>query len=125
MCTLDVAERTANWLGVQIIKKQMNEATLADNFEDAAYHVEYHNMDLNFVGKFVLSTVPRENGFKVVLTGEGSDEHFAGYPIFVGDLLREPDLALPTGNELAENSQLREALQRKDNMQRAGVFTHG
>ncbi|KAL2024234.1 hypothetical protein VTK56DRAFT_9390 [Thermocarpiscus australiensis] len=105
----DVAERTANWLGVQILKKRMDEATLAENFADSAYHCEHHNMDLNSVGKFVLSTVPRENGFKVVLTGEGSDEHFAGYPFFVADLLREPDLSMPD-SELAKNAELRQDL---------------
>ena len=33
----------------------------------------------------------REKGFKVVLTGEGSDEHFAGYSFFITDYLRETD----------------------------------
>ncbi|KAK3991276.1 hypothetical protein QBC44DRAFT_55929 [Cladorrhinum sp. PSN332] len=124
----DVAERTANWLGVKVIKKEMDEATLAENFADAAYHTEHHQIDLNFVGKFVLSTAPRENGFKVVLTGEGSDEHFAGYPVFVGDHLREPDLAM-ANDELAESAEIRQALQAKNNMQLemltalAGIFS--
>ncbi|KAK4236407.1 hypothetical protein C8A03DRAFT_16942 [Achaetomium macrosporum] len=107
-----IAERTASHLGVQILKKRMDEATLADNFADSAYHCEHHNFDLNSVGKFCLSTVPRENGFKVVLTGEGSDEHFTGYPFFVPDFLREPDLAMPD-TELSRDSELREKLQEK------------
>ncbi|KAK3311058.1 asparagine synthase [Chaetomium strumarium] len=127
----EIAERTANHLGVQILKKRMDEATLAENFADSAYHCEHHNFDLNSVGKFCLSTVPRENGFKVVLTGEGSDEHFTGYPFFVPDFLREPDLAMPD-TELSKNSELRERLQDKarkdfDILLRAGAgfFQHG
>ncbi|KAL0256568.1 hypothetical protein SLS55_008963 [Diplodia seriata] len=80
---------------VKFHKKYMGEAELAAYFEDATYHCEHHNADLNYVGKFALSEVPREVGFKVVLTGEGSDENFAGYPTYLPDYLREPDLAWP------------------------------
>ncbi len=69
----------------------MSESELASHFEEATYHVEHHNQDLNFVGKYALSEVPRRHGYKVVLTGEGSDEHFAGYPLYLPDYLREPD----------------------------------
>ncbi|KKY19459.1 putative asparagine synthase [Diplodia seriata] len=90
-----IANRTADFLGVKFHKKYMGEAELAAYFEDATYHCEHHNADLNYVGKFALSEVPRGVGFKVVLTGEGSDENFAGYPTYLPDYLREPDLAWP------------------------------
>lgn len=73
----------------------MNEEELAKRFEDATWHCEHHNPDLNFVGKFALSEEPRKYGFKVVLTGEGADEHWGGYPLYLPDFLREPDLAWP------------------------------
>jgi len=73
----------------------MNEEELAKRFEAATWHCEHHNPDLNFVGKYALSEVPREHGFKVVLTGEGADEHFAGYPVYLPDYLREPDYSWP------------------------------
>ena len=73
----------------------MNEEELAERFEDATWHIEHQNHDLNFVGKFALSEVPREHGFNVVLTGEGADEHLGGYPMFLPDFLREPDPAWP------------------------------
>ena len=69
----------------------MSEAELASRFEDATYHIEHHTHDLNYVGKYALSEVPRSHGYKVVLTGEGADEQFAGYPLFAPDFLREPD----------------------------------
>jgi asparagine synthase (glutamine-hydrolysing) len=90
-----IAGRTAEWLGVKHVKKHMDEQGLAQRFEDAAYHCEHHNHDLNFVGKYALSEVPHEDNCKVVLTGEGADEQFAGYPLYIPDFLREPDLAWP------------------------------
>lgn len=90
-----IANRTAKHLNVKYHKKLMNEQELASRFEDAVWHCEHHNPDLNFVGKFALSEVPREHGYKVVLTGEGADEIWGGYPMFLPDFLREPDLAWP------------------------------
>ena len=101
-----IAQRTADFLGVKFLKKHMDESTLADNFEDAVYHIEHHNNDLNFVGKYALSELPRQHGYKVVLTGEGADEHFAGYPLYLPDYLREEDKAVAGG--LAMTSGKRE-----------------
>jgi hypothetical protein len=67
---LAIANRTADHLGVKYYKKHMNEKELAARFEDATWHCEYHNPDLNYVGKYALSEVPQEVGFKVVLTGQ-------------------------------------------------------
>ncbi|KAF2650047.1 asparagine synthetase [Lophiostoma macrostomum CBS 122681] len=91
-----IANRTADHLGVKYYKKHMNEKELAARFEDATWHCEHHNPDLNYVGKYALSEVPQDVGFKVVLTGEGADENFAGYPVFLPDYLRETDTAYPT-----------------------------
>ncbi|EON67269.1 asparagine synthase (glutamine-hydrolyzing) [Coniosporium apollinis CBS 100218] len=102
-----IANRTADFLGVKYYKKHMSEAALAERFEDATWHCEHHNPDLNFVGKYALSEVPREVGFKVVLTGEGADESFGGYPVYLPDYLREPDRSFPS-NPLSEEERLRQ-----------------
>ncbi|TEA10017.1 Amidase chyE [Colletotrichum sidae] len=126
----DIAERTAGFLGVQIQKKQIDEAELAANFADCAYHCEHHHFDLNCVGKFALSSLPNENGVKVVLTGEGAAEHFACYAFFPPDLLREPDLSMPT-SPLATDPELRQNMHNsavrdiKLLVPRAGAFEHG
>jgi asparagine synthase (glutamine-hydrolysing) len=73
----------------------MDEAELAARFEDATWHCEHHNPDLNYVGKYALSEVPLDLGYKVVLTGEGADETYAGYPMYLSDYLREPDPSWP------------------------------
>ncbi|KLJ12401.1 asparagine synthase (glutamine-hydrolyzing) [Blastomyces silverae] len=106
-----IADRTAKWLGLETIKKLVDEATLADSFTDAVYHCEHHNIDLNFVAKFALSTLPQENGIKVVMTGEGADEHFAGYAYFPHDLVLEPDLSQP--NTPLSSDEFRKQLLKK------------
>lgn len=53
-------------------------------------------MGLGYIGKYLLSEVAREQGTKVVLTGEGSDEHFAGYQPLTLDAICEPDPAWPS-----------------------------
>ncbi|KAI9151327.1 Amidase chyE [Paramyrothecium foliicola] len=106
----DIADRTAEWLGVSIQKREVNEERIAADFADAAYHCEHHHFDLNAVAKFALSTLPREHGVKVVLTGEGSDEHFCGYPYFPAEFLRHADLGMPD-SILAKDNELRERMQ--------------
>ncbi|KAI0474500.1 asparagine synthase [Xylaria cf. heliscus] len=107
-----IAERTAKFLGVQLYIKNMDEAEMAKNFEDAIWHNEQHTFDLNTVGKFCLSEAPRQHGFKVILTGEGADELFAGYPWFPTDFLLEPDNSMPD-LPLKQDPELRQQLQER------------
>jgi asparagine synthase (glutamine-hydrolysing) len=51
-------------------------------FPDAVWHTEVPIMRTAPVPMLLLSKLVRENGFKVVLTGEGADEFLAGYDIF-------------------------------------------
>lgn len=99
----------------------MGETDIAADLEDATYHCEQHCENLNFVGKFALSRIPWEQGYKVVLTGEGADEQFAGYPIYVPDFSKERDHAWPA---LAIPENERERLLEK---QKAGItaYMHG
>lgn len=107
-----IAARTAEHLGVTSYILHMAESDLAKHFEDATWHCEHHNPDLNYVGKFALSELPRKHGFKVVLTGEGADENFAGYPIYFPDYFREPDLATEADlNPLDEQERKVQAIQ--------------
>lgn len=54
--------------------------------------------DLNYIGKFVLSDAPKAHGVRVVLTGEGADEHFAGYSTFLPDFLADCDHSWPNSS---------------------------
>jgi len=40
----------------------MMEESLTSKSEDATYHAEHHNPDLNYIAKFALSGLPQEHG---------------------------------------------------------------
>lgn len=57
-------------------------------FPDVIWHTETPILRTAPVPLFQLSRLVRQNNYKVVLTGEGSDEIFAGYDIFKEDRIR-------------------------------------
>ena len=57
---------------------QASPAALADHFDASVVHYEYPAFNLNGTAKMMLSRAVRDAGLKVVMTGEGSDEIFAG-----------------------------------------------
>jgi len=66
---------------------EVRQADIAADFEAALYFAERPLNNANSVAKFQLSRAVRDAGIKVVLTGEGSDEMFAGYPHYRRDLM--------------------------------------
>lgn len=60
---------------------------LADHFEDAVWHNETPFFNTHGIAKFLLSRAVHRAGYKAVLTGEGADEIFAGYPHFRRDAI--------------------------------------
>ena len=85
---------------------EMTEKTFAANIENAIWHNEVAVKDLGTVGKFMLSKLTHDQGIKVVLTGEGSDEHLGGYRELLKDFVREPDPSW-TATKLSEEDRLR------------------
>lgn len=65
----------------------ITQTELADNFFDCIWHSETLAANAHGVAKFLLSEKVRDHGFKVVLTGEGSDEILGGYAHFRRDML--------------------------------------
>ena len=55
---------------------------IADVFPKVIYHTERPILRTAPAPLFLLSKLVRERGIKVVLTGEGADEMFAGYDVF-------------------------------------------
>jgi len=81
------------------IAKEMAEATnadhhimalkandLYDHFVKTLWHTERTIYNTLGVAKYLMSQAVHEAGYKVVMTGEGSDELFAGYPAFRKDM---------------------------------------
>ncbi|KAJ5214274.1 hypothetical protein N7449_001443 [Penicillium cf. viridicatum] len=115
-----IARRTAEWLGVDIHLVKMDEEALASRFEDAVWHSEIPLPDLNGMGRLALAEAVHSQGIKVVITGEGSDEHFAGYDAFRADSLSEPDHSWPA-LQLAETDR-QEALAMAAKQVKYGIF---
>ena len=83
-----IAEEMAAHAGANFHVFRMPEDLLADHFADAVWQCETITFNANFVAKYLLSRKVRDFGFKVVLTGEGSDEMLGGYPFFRQDMLQ-------------------------------------
>lgn len=62
--------------------------SIADAFPKVIWHTERPILRTAPTPLYLLSGLVRENNFKVVLTGEGSDEIFGGYDIFKETLIR-------------------------------------
>jgi asparagine synthase (glutamine-hydrolysing) len=59
---------------------------LYDNFVETLWHTERTIYNTLGVAKLLMSRHVNHAGYKVVVTGEGSDELFAGYPAFRRDM---------------------------------------
>lgn len=85
---------------------------LYDNFEETLWHTERTIYNTLAVAKFLMSRHVRNAKYKVVVTGEGSDELFAGYPAFRNDLFQHGLDHLPKAEQqewqklLYENNKL-------------------
>jgi asparagine synthase (glutamine-hydrolysing) len=69
-------------LGTDHHRKMVTNELIRENFPAVIWHCEIPLLRTAPVPLFLLSRLVRENDFKVVLTGEGSDEIFGGYNIY-------------------------------------------
>lgn len=72
---LDVAQRTADWLGVGFHPVSMDEQSLASRLEDVTWHSESPLPDVNGMGRLAMAERARAAGLKVVLTGQFHISH--------------------------------------------------
>jgi asparagine synthase (glutamine-hydrolysing) len=100
-----LAEEQAALSGARFQRIDVRSSDLADHFADAIYHAERPFANAHAVAKYMLSRAVRDAGLKVVLTGEGSDELFAGYPHFRRDMLLH---GMPELDEETRRSKLAE-----------------
>ena len=82
-----IAREMAAMANAEFCPIPTRQADLADDFADATWHSETLCLNAHGVAKYALSRAVRDAGYKVVLTGEGSDEILAGYPHFRRDML--------------------------------------
>jgi len=82
-----IAKEMAVRAGAEFHAIPICQRDLADNFADAIAQAETACINAHGVAKYVLSKAVRDAGYKVVITGEGSDEILGGYPHFRRDML--------------------------------------
>jgi len=78
----------ADSIGTEHHSVRCSDADIGRLFPKIIWHTETPILRTAPVPLFMLSGLVRENNFKVVLTGEGADEVFAGYNIFKEDKVR-------------------------------------
>jgi asparagine synthase (glutamine-hydrolysing) len=81
------AREMAAKAGAEFYPIPIRQDVLADNFADAIAQSETLCLNAHGVAKYLLSRAVRDAGYKVVLTGEGSDEILGGYAHFRRDML--------------------------------------
>jgi asparagine synthase (glutamine-hydrolysing) len=111
-----IAEEMAKRAGATYQPIPLKQADLAANFRSAVIQSEIPFINGHTIAKYMLSRAVRESGYKVVLTGEGSDEILAGYPPFRRDMLmhhtvgQDPKESKRLLSELLENNQVSRGL---------------
>lgn len=82
-----IATEMAALTGANLQIIPISQSDLADNFADTIFHCEMLCLNAHATAKYLLSRAARSAGYKVVLTGEGSDEILGGYVHFRQDML--------------------------------------
>jgi asparagine synthase (glutamine-hydrolysing) len=119
---LDIARESAARLDAALHVVRVDQGDLVAHLADAVYFSEGLAINGHLAAKYLLSRAIQAAGYKVALTGEGSDELLAGYPhlrrdLFLssGSTVADPAIALATlhatnaviaGIQLAEGPSL-------------------
>jgi asparagine synthase (glutamine-hydrolysing) len=82
-----LAREMAAHTGANLQTIPIRQSDLAEHFADSIWHCEMLCINASTTAKYLLSQAARDAGYKVVLTGEGSDEIFGGYVHFRQDML--------------------------------------
>ena len=116
-----IAREMAAHAGADFHPIPIRQSDLADHFADATWQAETLFFNAHGVAKYLLSRAVRDAGYKVVLTGEGSDEILAGYPHFRRDML----LYNAQGQDADAVRQLLEQLQASNPVSRGLLLPEG
>ena len=81
------AREMATRVGAEFHPIPIGQDDLADHLADAVHQAESFCLNAHGVAKYLLSRAVRDAGYKVVITGEGSDEILGGYAHFRRDML--------------------------------------
>jgi len=116
-----IAEEMSILAGADFNPIAVRQSDLAANFADAVVATETAMINGHGVAKYMLSRAVREAGYKVVLTGEGSDEILGGYPHFRRDML----LYHTVGQDPVEVQRLLEGLEQGNTVSKGLLLPSG
>jgi len=115
------AREMAAKVGAEFFPIPIRQDDLADHFSDAIQQSETFCFNAHGVAKFLLSRAVRDAGYKVVITGEGSDEILGGYAHFRRDML----LYNRDGQDPATVKALLQDLENLNPVSRGLLLPHG
>lgn len=115
------AREMATKAGAEFYPIAIRQDDLADHFADAILQSETLCFNAHGVAKYLLSRAVRDAGYKVVMTGEGSDEMLGGYAHFRRDMV----LYNREGQKADEVAALLEDLERANPVSRGLLLPHG
>ena len=104
-----IAREMAEAAGADQDVLRLDATHLYDHLEQTLWHTERTVYNTLAVAKLLMSRHVKEASYKVVVTGEGSDELFAGYPAFRNDLFLHGLDDLPAAERAQRQRELREA----------------
>ena len=81
-----IARQMADSCGARQDVMMLSGNELYGHFEETIWHTERSIYNTLGVAKLLMSRHVNQSGYKVVMTGEGSDELFGGYPAFRRDM---------------------------------------
>jgi asparagine synthase (glutamine-hydrolysing) len=84
----DIAQQTAQTLGVDFVRIDGEEGDVVGDWIEAVQHLASPAINGHVVAKWRLNRAIHKAGFRLAMTGEGSDEVFLGYPFFKPDGVR-------------------------------------
>jgi asparagine synthase (glutamine-hydrolysing) len=115
------AKEMAAKAGAEFFPIPIRQDDLADHFSAAILQSETFCINAHGVAKYLLSRAVRDAGYKVVITGEGSDEMLGGYAHFRRDML----LYNRNGQNPDEVAALLDDLERLNPVSRGLLLPHG
>lgn len=113
-----IATEMAESVGADQDILRLSAEHLYDHFEETHWYTERTIYNTLGVAKMLMSRHVRDVGYKVVVTGEGSDELFAGYPSFRRDLF----LHGPGSQSADERAAAESALQDSNEVFRGAML---